>query len=350
MRRAVYCKNVKIGGGAGISIQSMTNTDTCDLEATLRQIESLQEAGADIVRLAVPDAAAGKALYDIRRHTEMPIVADIHFDYKLALTAIDAGFDKIRINPGNIAGRDKLLAVAQAAKSAGIPIRVGVNSGSVNKKMLIEKGMEEAILEAAMQNIRALEEFDFKDIVVSVKSSDIRLNTAVYRRLYRMTDHPLHIGLTEAGTLESGIIKSSIAMGALLVDGIGDTMRVSLTGDPVEEVVLAKRILNFLGLRNDGFDFVSCPTCARTHTDLIPMAERIESRLKKSVVQGIKVAVMGCEVNGPGEAKDADIGVACTSGGCILFKKGRPLKKISEDMVEDEIVKEALICMKDKEA
>ena len=350
MRNAVFCKNVKIGGGAGISIQSMTNTDTCDLEATLKQIESLQEAGADIVRLAVPDAAAGKALYNIRKHTEMPLVADIHFDYKLALTAIDAGFDKIRINPGNIAGRDKLLVVARSAKAAGIPIRVGVNSGSVNKKMLSERGMEEAIIEAAVQNIRALEEVDFKDIVVSVKSSDIRLNTAVYRRLYKMTNHPFHIGLTEAGTLEGGIIKSSMAMGALLVDGIGDTMRVSLTGDPIEEVVLAKQILNFLKLRSDGFDFVSCPTCARTHTDLISIAERIETRLKKSDVHGIKVAVMGCEVNGPGEARDADIGVACFKGGCILFKEGKPLKKISEDMVEDEIVKEALICMKDKEA
>lgn len=320
-----------IGGGNPILIQSMTNTKTEDVAATVAQIRALSEAGCDIIRCAVPTMEAAQALSEIKKQISIPLVADIHFDYRLAIAAIENGADKIRINPGNIGSRDRIQAVVDAAKAHRIPIRVGVNSGSLEKE-LVEKyhGVTaEGLVESALDKVRIIEEMGYDNLVISIKSSDVMMCAKAHELIADRTDHPLHVGITEAGTLYSGNIKSAVGLGIILYQGIGDTIRVSLTGDPLEEIKSAKRILKTLGLRKGGIEVVSCPTCGRTQIDLIGLANQVET-----LVQGydldLKVAVMGCVVNGPGEAKEADLGVAGGKGVGILIKKGEIVKKVPE--------------------
>lgn len=337
----VWVKDVAIGGGAPISIQSMTNTPTEDVEATLDQIEKLAAVGCDIVRVAVPNREAAAALHTIVERSVLPVVADIHFDYRLALQAIEAGVHKLRLNPGNIGGRDRVQAVVSAAKAKGIPIRVGVNGGSLSKDILSKYGRTpEGMVEAALSHIRILEEMDFHDIVISLKASDVPLTIEAYRLMASKVPYPLHVGITEAGTVRSGTIKSAVGLGAILSMGIGDTIRVSLTGDPVHEVVVAKAILRDLGLRAGGIEIISCPTCGRCQIDLAPVAEAVEERLGHLDVP-LKIAVMGCAVNGPGEAKEADIGIAGGRGRALLFRKGKIIRQIPEDKLVDVLVEEA---------
>ena len=343
-KKAVMCRNVKIGGDAPISIQSMTNTPTADVKATMEQIRRLEEAGCQIVRMAVPDMEAAQALYEIRRQTDLPLVADIHFDHRLALEAIRAGMDKIRINPGNIGSEDKVKEVVDLAKEYHIPIRVGVNSGSLEKDILQSYGKvtAEGLAESALRNVALLEKYDFDDIVISLKSSNVKMNYEAYKIVNEKSDHPLHIGVTEAGTPSRGKIKSAAGVGALLLEDIGDTMRISLTADPVEEVLFAKELLAALGIRKDAIEIVSCPTCGRTEVDLEKIAESIERRLHEVAdkgVSGIKIAVMGCAVNGPGEARGADLGVACGRGKGVIFSGGEILKTVPEEAIADEIIK-----------
>ena len=343
-KKAVMCRDVKIGGGAPISIQSMTNTPTADVKATMEQIRRLEEAGCQIVRMAVPDMEAAQALYEIRKQTDLPLVADIHFDHRLALKAIRAGMDKIRINPGNIGSEDKVKEVVDLAKDYHIPIRVGVNSGSLEKDILQRYGKvtAEGLAESALRNVALLEKYDFDDIVISLKSSNVKMNYEAYKIVNEKSDHPLHIGVTEAGTPSRGKIKSAAGVGALLLEDIGDTMRISLTADPVEEVIFAKELLAALGIRKDAIEIVSCPTCGRTEVDLEKIAESIERRLHEVTdkgVSGIKIAVMGCAVNGPGEARGADLGVACGKGKGVIFSSGEILKTVPEEAIADEIIK-----------
>ena len=340
-KKSVRVRNIDIGGGAPVSIQSMTNCSSRDKEALLKQIGELKEAGCDIVRIAIPDFDAAKTLKEVRKETEMPLVADIHFDYRLAIEAIDSGADKIRINPGNIGSTDKVREVVKAAKSNGIPIRVGVNSGSLEKDILMRDGGVSArgLSESAMRSVKILEDLGFDDIVISLKSSDVRMNYDAYKMISEMTYHPLHIGVTETGTLRRGEIKSAAGLGALLLSGIGDTMRVSLTADPVKEVVLAKEILEAVGLREPKFDLVSCPTCGRTEIDLMSLAGRVEEELSKlNFNRSLKIAVMGCVVNGPGESREADYGVAGGKGKGLIFCKGETLKTVSEDRIVEELI------------
>lgn len=345
MTKQVFCGDVKIGGGAPISIQSMTNVNTADKTAAGAQIRRLEEAGCQIVRLAVPDMEAAEALKDLKKLAKVPLVADIHFDYRLALAAISAGVDKIRINPGNIGGKERVRRVADAAKAAGIPIRVGVNSGSLEKDILEKNGGPTAagLVESALRNAELLEDLNFHDIVISLKSSDVKMNYDAYRMLAAKTDYPLHIGVTEAGTLSRGKVKSAAGIGALLLAGIGDTMRVSLTADPVEEVLFAKELLKATGIRESGFDLVSCPTCGRTKVDLEAITLRIEKALSacKEPADGKKrkIAVMGCAVNGPGEARDADLGVACGDGKGVIFARGEILKTVEEEAIAEEMIR-----------
>ena len=343
-KKAVMCRDVKIGGGAPISIQSMTNTPTADVKATMEQIRRLEEAGCQIVRMAVPDMEAAQALYEIRKQTDLPLVADIHFDHRLALKAIRAGMDKIRINPGNIGSEDKVKEVVDLAKDYHIPIRVGVNSGSLEKDILQRYGKvtAEGLAESALRNVALLEKYDFDDIVISLKSSNVKMNYEAYKIVNEKSDHPLHIGVTEAGTPSRGKIKSAAGVGALLLEDIGDTMRISLTADPVEEVIFAKELLAALGIRKDAIEIVACPTCGRTEVDLEKIAESIERRLHEVTdkgVSGIKIAVMGCAVNGPGEARGADLGVACGKGKGVIFSGGEILKTVPEEAIADEIIK-----------
>lgn len=334
-----------IGGGAAITIQSMTNKDTRDIEACTAQIRNLVSAGCDIVRLSVPDMesveAFGKIKRRVREFSEIPMVADIHFDYRLAIESILAGADKIRINPGNIGSIEKIAAVVRIAKDRNVPIRVGVNSGSLEKEILKKYNgvTAEGIVESALNNIEILERLDFRDIVVSVKSSDVKMNFDAYRLLSQKTNYPLHTGVTEAGTLETGQIKSAAGIGALLLLGIGDTIRVSLTGDPINEVIFAKKLLQSLGLKK-GINIISCPTCARTKVDLETIAEEIAAGLSKldNGSKNITVAVMGCAVNGPGEAREADYGVACGLGKGVIFQKGQIVKTVEEKYIVQEIV------------
>ncbi len=327
-----------IGGGAPVSVQSMCNTPTHDVSATINQIFALQEAGCDIVRLAVPDEKAAGALREIRRNCTVPLVADIHFDYKLALAAVEAGFDKIRINPGNIGSAQKLRMVADACRSNGIPIRIGVNSGSVEKKLLEQYGnTPKALVESALGHVRLLNDANFDDICISVKSSDVAGTVDAYRMLSRETHYPLHLGVTEAGTAYMGIIKSAAGIGATLLSGIGDTIRVSLTADPVEEVKAGIALLKAVGLRSSGVNIISCPTCGRTKIDLISAANRVEELLK-DCKRNITVAVMGCVVNGPGEAREADYGLAGGKGEGLLFKKGEAVAKVPEEKLVDALV------------
>ena len=338
MTKQIHVGKVPVGGGAPVSIQSMTNTRTDDVQATLKQIRTLAAAGCDIIRVAVPDLAAARAVAKIKEESPLPVVVDIHFDYKLALEAIAAGADKVRINPGNIGGEDRVKAVADACRQKGIPIRIGVNGGSLEKPILAKYGgvTPEALVESAFGHIRLLEKFDFTDICVSLKSSSVRTTMAAYRLMNRESDYPLHLGVTETGTLRMGTLKSAVGIGGLLAMGIGDTMRVSLSADPVEEVYAARDILKAAGVRKEGPELVSCPTCGRTRIDLIGLATQVEERLK-AVDKPITVAVMGCVVNGPGEASAADCGIAGGVGEGLLFKKGQIIKKVPQDQLVDEL-------------
>ena len=340
-KRAVNVGGVVIGGNAGISIQSMTNTDTRDVRKTVEQIKKLELAGCDIIRCAVPDEEAADAIGKIKKQINIPLVADIHFDYKLALKCMENGVDKIRINPGNIGSEDRVKAVVDMAKEKGVPIRIGVNGGSLEKDLLIKYShpTADALIESAMRHVEILDKFNFKDVVLSIKTSDVNRTIEVYEKLDKMCDIPLHVGVTESGTLRGGMIKSSIGIGSLLAKGIGNTIRVSLTADPVEEIYVAKDILKVLGLRKGGAKLVSCPTCGRTRINLIEIANEVENRLK-NVDKDITVAVMGCAVNGPGEAREADIGIAGGNGEGLIFKHGEIIRKVSEDKIIDELMKE----------
>jgi len=339
--RQIAIGPVKIGGNAPVAVQSMCNTDTRDAAATLAQIRLLEQAGCEVVRLAVPDEEAAESLGKIRKGASLPLIADIHFDYRLALEAVKQGVDGLRINPGNIGGRDKVSEVVRACKDKRIPIRIGVNAGSLEKQLLEKYGhpTPEAIVESAFGHIRILEELNYTDIKVSLKASDVMTTVAAYRLFSQKSDYPLHIGISEAGTLFSGTIKSSVGLGILLAEGIGDTMRVSLTADPVEEVRAAYEILKSLKVRQRGVNIISCPTCGRTEIDIIGLANEVEKRLA-SVKEPITVAVMGCVVNGPGEAREADVGIAGGKGVGLLFKHGEILKKFDEKELANVLVKE----------
>ncbi len=341
MKRTVNVGGVKIGGGNPVSIQSMTNTDTRDVKRTVEQINALTLAGCEIVRVAVPDMQAAEAVAEIKKRIKIPLVCDIHFDYRLALECVAGGADKIRINPGNIGSIDRVKAVANACRERGIPIRIGVNGGSLEKHLLekYKKPTADALVESAFGHIEILEKLNFHDIVVSMKVSDVSEMIKAYKKFDKMSDIPLHIGVTEAGTKNAGIIKSAVGIGALLSCGIGDTLRVSLTADPVEEVYAAKEILKVLGLKKGGAELISCPTCGRTRIDMIPIAQEVEKRLR-NVNKNIKVAVMGCAVNGPGEAREADIGVAGGVGEGLIFKKGEILKKVPESEIIPALMEE----------
>lgn len=330
--KVVYIGNKVIGGGNPILIQSMTNTKTDDVAATIAQIQRLTEAGCDIVRCTVPDLEAAKAIAQIKKEIAIPLVADIHFDYKMAIAAIEYGADKIRINPGNIGSKEKVAEVVRVARERMIPIRVGVNSGSLEKE-LIEKynGVTaQGIVESALDKVHIIEDLGYDNLVISIKSSDVMMCVKAHELLADKTQYPLHVGITEAGTVTSGNIKSAVGLGIILNQGIGDTIRVSLTGDPVEEIKSAKLILRTLGLRTGGIEVVSCPTCGRTNIDLIGLANQVET-IVQSYDLDIKVAVMGCAVNGPGEAKEADIGIAGGIGEGLLIKKGEIVKKVPEN-------------------
>ena len=340
MTRQIHVGGVPVGGGAPGSIQSMTNTPTHDVEATLAQIRALAVAGCGIVRVAVPDMAAARAVGALKAGSPVPLVADIHFDYRLALEAAEQGIDKIRINPGNIGAPDRVEAVARACKERAIPIRVGVNGGSLEKELLAKYGgpTPEAMAESALGHIRLLERYGFEDICVSLKASSVPATMNAYRLMAQRYDYPLHLGVTEAGTREIGELKAAAGIGGLLALGIGDTLRVSLTADPVEEVCAARRILKAIGLRREGPELISCPTCGRTQIDLIPMAKRVEELLK-GVDKPITVAVMGCVVNGPGEARHADVGLAGGKGEGVLFKRGEIVDRVPEEQLVSGLMK-----------
>lgn len=332
--RKIHIGDKVIGGGNPILIQSMTNTRTEDVKATVEQIHRLEKAGCEIIRCTVPTMEAAKAIKEIKKQISIPLVADIHFDYKMAIAAMENGADKIRINPGNIGGEDKVAAVVNAARERNIPIRVGVNSGSLEKE-LVEKyhGVTaRGIVESALDKVHMIEKLGYENMVISIKSSDVLMCVEAHELLAKQTDYPLHVGITESGTIISGNIKSSIGLGLILHQGIGDTIRVSLTGDPVEEIKSAKLILRTLGLRKGGIEVVSCPTCGRTKIDLIGLANQVENMVAEFPLD-IKVAVMGCAVNGPGEAKEADIGIAGGIGEGLLIKKGEIIKKVPEEQL-----------------
>lgn len=332
--REVHIGDRVIGGGNPVLIQSMTNTRTEDVEATIAQILRLEEAGCEIIRCTVPTLEAAKAIAEIKKRIHIPLVADIHFDYKMAVAAIENGADKIRINPGNIGDETKVRAVVDAAKAAGIPIRVGVNSGSLEKPLIEKYGSVTAqgLVESALDKVRLIEEMGYDNLVISIKSSDVMMCVRAHELLAPKTDHPLHVGITESGTVTSGNIKSALGLGLILNQGIGDTIRVSLTGDPVEEIKSAKIILRTLGLRKGGIEIVSCPTCGRTQIDLIGLANSVET-LASGYDLDIRLAVMGCVVNGPGEAKEADLGIAGGKGEGLLIRHGEIIKKVPEDQL-----------------
>ena len=342
--------SVTIGGNNPIAIQSMCNTKTEDVASTIAQINRLEAAGCDIIRCAVPHTEAAKAFSDIKKGIHIPLVADIHFDYKLAIEAIKNGADKVRINPGNIGSSDKVHEVVNVAKEYGIPIRVGVNGGSLEKELVTKYGgtTPEALVESALKQVDALEKFDFDNIVISIKSSDVMMSIKAHELISKQTGYPLHVGITETGLVSSGSIKSAVGIGVILYEGIGDTIRVSLTGDPIEEVRAAKSILSSLGLRKNGINLVSCPTCGRTNIDLIGLAQKVQDLIdsiqnnNKTEAKSYKIAVMGCVVNGPGEARDADLGIAGGKGEGLIFKKGEIIKKVPESELLSEFKKELL--------
>ncbi|MBQ7629535.1 MAG: flavodoxin-dependent (E)-4-hydroxy-3-methylbut-2-enyl-diphosphate synthase [Selenomonadaceae bacterium] len=339
--RQIQVGKIKIGGGAPVSVQSMTNTKTSDTKSTVEQILQLQAAGCDIVRVAVPNMDAAKNLREIISAVEVPIIADIHFDYKLALEAINQGVAALRLNPGNIGGAAHVREVVAAAKEKKIPIRIGVNAGSLSRKILQKFGgvTAEGLVESALEHVKILEDENFFDIKISLKAHDVPLTLAAYRLISEKVDYPLHVGITEAGTINGGVIKSAVGIGALLAEGIGDTIRVSLTGDPVVEVKVANEILKSLGLKNFGATLISCPTCGRTRINLEKIAAQVEEKLS-AVNKKITVAVMGCVVNGPGEARNADVGIAGADGEGIIFRKGEIIRKVPESELVDELFKE----------
>ncbi|MDP8231803.1 MAG: flavodoxin-dependent (E)-4-hydroxy-3-methylbut-2-enyl-diphosphate synthase [Candidatus Zophobacter franzmannii] len=338
LTKKIFIGDVPIGGDAPISIQSMTNTRTDDIKKTIDQINKLTQAGCDIVRCAVPDFASVKAIPEIIKGTNIPLIADIHFDYKLALGAIEAGVHGLRINPGNIGSESNVKEVVAAARERNIPIRIGVNAGSLSKQIILKYGVTpKAIVESALEHIRILEKLNYDQMKISVKSSDVNTMLESYRLLSQEVDYPLHLGITEAGTKLSATVKSSLGIGSLLADGIGDTIRVSLTGDPVDEIIIAKEILKCLELR-DGMQIISCPTCGRTSIDLIQLAEQVEKALIPYSDLNLKIAVMGCIVNGPGEAREADFGIAGGNGEGLLFKKGEIVKKVAEANLMTELL------------
>lgn len=341
--KVINIGSIKIGGGNPVAIQSMTNTKTEDASATINQILELEKAGCDIIRCAVPSMEAAQALKEIKKSIHIPLVADIHFDYKLAIAAIENGADKIRINPGNIGDKDRVKAVVMAAKEKNIPIRVGVNSGSLEKEIIEEYGKvtAEGLVKSALLQVKTIEDMGYENIVISIKSSDVLMCIKAHEIIAKETKYPLHVGITESGTILSGNIKSAIGLGNILYQGIGDTIRVSLTGNPVEEVHSAKLILKTLGLRKGGITVVSCPTCGRTQIDLIGLAGKVEEMVKTvDTDKDIKIAVMGCVVNGPGEAREADIGIAGGKGEGLLIKKGEVIKKIPESGLLDALMEE----------
>ncbi len=336
--KVIHIGDKVIGGGNPILIQSMTNTKTTDVKATVEQIKKLEDAGCDIIRCAVPTMEAAEALADIKKEINIPLVADIHFDYRLAIAAMEHGADKIRINPGNIGSKDRIQAVIDVASKRNIPIRVGVNSGSLEKEIVEKNGgvTAEGIVESAIDKVRIIEDMGYDNLVVSIKSSDVLMCVKAHELISNEINYPLHVGITESGTVISGNIKSSIGLGLILNQGIGDTIRVSLTGDPIEEIKSAKLILRTLGLRKGGIEIVSCPTCGRTQIDLISLANQVENMVQDFSLD-IKVAVMGCVVNGPGEAKEADIGIAGGIGEGLIIKKGEIVKKVPEDQLISEL-------------
>ncbi len=340
-KRIVNIGGVKIGGDNPVAIQSMCNTDTRDVKATVNQIHELENAGCEIIRVAVPDMVAAKAVADIKKRIHIPLVVDIHFDYRLALECMKNGADKVRINPGNIGDRDRVKQVVEMAKEREIPIRIGVNGGSLERELLQKYGgvTADALVESAMGHVAILDELNFNNVVVSIKISDVPKMLCAYRKFNEISDIPLHIGVTESGTLKGGTIKSAVGIGALLAEGIGDTMRVSLTANPVEEIYAAYDIQKVLGMRKTGAEIVSCPTCGRTQLDLISIANEVEKRAA-NIDKPIKIAVMGCAVNGPGEAREADIGIAGGKGEGLIFKKGEIIKKVPQDRLVDELMKE----------
>lgn len=341
--RKVYVGDVAIGGGSPISIQSMTTKETKNIKEVVDQINDFEKAGCDISRSAINSIEDAKAISEIKKRTNLPFVADIQFDYKLALAAVENGCDCLRINPGNIGGADKVKILVEKCKEKNIPIRIGVNSGSVHKDM-IEKyhGVNvDSLVYSALEEVKVLEDLDFYDIVISIKSSDVNTMIDVNRKISALCDYPLHLGVTEAGPLYQALVKSSIGMGSLLKDGIGDTIRVSITGDPIQEVKAGKTILKSLGLRRDGIDLVSCPTCSRTSVNLDEIVNEASDRLDKLNLN-LKVAIMGCPVNGPGEAKEADYGIACAKGYGFLFKKGITIKKVKQEEIVDSLIEEIL--------
>lgn len=340
-KRIVNIGGVKIGGDNPVAIQSMCNTDTRDVKATVNQIHELENAGCEIIRVAVPDMVAAKAVADIKKQIHIPLVVDIHFDYRLALECMKNGADKVRINPGNIGDRDRVKQVVEMAKKREIPIRIGVNGGSLERELLQKYGgvTADALVESAMGHVAILDEINFNNVVVSIKISDVPKMLCAYRKFNEISDIPLHIGVTESGTLKGGTVKSAVGIGALLAEGIGDTMRVSLTANPVEEIYAAYDIQKVLGMRKTGAEIVSCPTCGRTQLDLISIANEVEKRAA-NIDKPIKIAVMGCAVNGPGEAREADIGIAGGKGEGLIFKKGEIIKKVPQDRLVDELMKE----------
>ena len=341
MTKQIMVGGLPVGGGAPVSIQSMCNTKTHDVSATVDQIHRLEAAGCEIIRVAVPDMAAARAIGAIKSRIHIPLVADIHFDYKLALECAAQGIDKIRINPGNIGGEDRVKAVADACRKGNIPIRIGVNGGSLEKDLRRKYGgvTPEALAESALGHAALLEKFDFDDLCISVKCSSVPVTIGAYRLLSEKCAYPLHLGVTEAGTPDMGMVKSAMGIGALLCLGVGDTLRVTLTADPVEEVYAAKKILVAAGLRQEGPNLIACPTCGRTNIDLIPMAREVERRLA-GCTKPVTVAVMGCAVNGPGEAAAADVGIAGGSGEGLLFRKGKILRKVPQDKLVDTLMDE----------
>lgn len=338
--RKVRVGNLEIGGKTDVVIQSMTNTDTRDVEATVKQIKELEAEGCELVRVSVLDIEAAKAIKEIKKRVMIPVAADIHFDYKLALESIKSGVDKLRINPGNIGSDENIKKVADAAKANGIPIRIGVNGGSLEKHILEKYGhvTSEAMCESALYHVALLEKFGFEDIIISLKSSNVKIMYDAYMAISKKVNYPLHLGVTEAGSFFQGTVKSSIGIGALLLNNIGDTIRVSLTENPVEEIKVAKQILRVAGIRNEGVEIISCPTCGRTQIDLINLAKTVEKEFG-NIKKPIKIAVMGCVVNGPGEAREADLGVAGGNGVGLIFKKGEIIKKVEEKEIINELKK-----------
>jgi (E)-4-hydroxy-3-methylbut-2-enyl-diphosphate synthase len=345
MRRTRQIKvgDIKVGGGAPITVQSMTKTDTRDISATVGQIKELEIAGCDIIRLAVPDMESAKSLGEIKRQVNIPIVSDIHFDYRLALEAINQGVDALRINPGNIGSKSRIKAVVDSAKERCIPIRIGVNSGSLEKEVLKQYGSPnaEALAESAYNHVKILEDLDFRDIKISVKSTDVMTMIEAYRIIAEQSDYPLHLGVTEAGTMKMGTIKSAIGIGTLLAEGIGDTIRVSLTGDPVQEIYAGIDILRSLGIRQNGVDIISCPGCGRLEIDLMKLVDEVEERVRNfQFDKPLKVAILGCVVNGPGEAVEADLGIAGGRGKGMLYKEGKLIKSLKEGELVEALIEE----------